>query len=1824
MENYTQPKKQPIIDISIRKIYDIKFKMGNEMKKIHMDESIPFKSLYFLRGYKLFHIELKTKKIYECEFTKGMEIIYINSNSNNDSIICLLKTGKLILIEHENKLKTFSNINLAGLLKKNQKKEYILDNFNVFINNTLDKIVICIDQFIMIWYQNNFNTLTNTGTFYNIVKENELKLINLEKEKKKNNFFINDGITVLFSNNFFYGSYTRIFYVIIVTEIGSKKTKIYIFDYLYLFNYNDKFRSLPPKFLIDYFNDLYNTEEVEDLKDIKTKISFSYINLDEKEAKNLCKPKLLLKCNKHGNILAIIINSENLKNITIIFFMTETYKFTSNKLYNLIGNKLNNQIIVDLNWICNDMFLMLLFKNGVFMIININFQVIILTDTTNSVLPDDYFYTPMYYNINKLKVNDNVKLITSKQREDIFLIYSNVYAICFQINYKTYETRLIYSEIPQDNFNDFLFELKFLQLYLSNVDLELNTEDNLTMQVLDIIHKHMTSLMKTSGLTVDSLNSLNEFSNNNKNNNTESYIKTESGIEIITKENDNKIKEKNKKKESTFGKTETVNTLIKSFIKYIRIFLSIQQNHETNITFLTYLIGRSYDFFIHLINHHEIFLAALFIELCEKYLCYDMQINNNENEIVIKNKNLSEFIFNPINIKNISFYSYNFINHKLLLSKMRLILIFFCLIEFRNNFALNINVLYFILAKLICQKLKVNNLLDDVLNITKIIIKNYKYLKQENEKIGKDEYVLNSISISLRNEIFSNLQISKIERQDIELDFFSEFYSIEDFSIFNETSENYCFNDEIGLIRDYNYLNNIGILQKWCIYFTNYLYAELFEDIKLYLDNHLMQSSIKTESNISPDELNLGRLIYFNINFFLQNISFFLKNFIVYMTSKNDSYQTDYNLYSYSSKQILDNYNKIFFSFLSPIEIPLLIFEFYVNETSPKKMTLPSEINQNLFKLITERSKYYNFTMDDAINFIEFLIKNGFSFENEKVDENYIYEIPINKRIQNYIFSSFLFFIFTAHKLNLIYILENEIELILNVIDCFSYKARREIIEYLFIIANGTLKYYLKIEFNQKINFNEEKYLEIILTFIKTIYYKILREEPFEIRKNISEFLQITPSAMKSYLLEGTIFYEYKNFNNLIKDKLFSFKDYVDINNFEIKYEIGGNIFETLINQKDKKNNKIIFKLFDKDKNLIKGFLTIIKNLINIIALPLTNINNKNNNLNNSGNKNKNKFPDKNKKLIFDLEADKDYIQKLIWNSLENPLKDNNNNINNQNNIINNNQENIDNNNKEEEKIDFTSIIFSTVDKIIKGNFDNKNIFQYSSTVLKSKLVRSIKIVIVKILHLFYLLDLKLKLLNCNGFEKTYEYLKYISISIYYENNYYHAYETLIKLVDFISMINFANIEDEKDKNNIFEILENIHLCSLKYKLNDYILEKLSIIQKNLAKDNIEIYENYSSFIKEDFNKMEKVYNNIKFLKSKNLKNFILNSLNIKYLNEISNIYRQLIQYCISLNLKDKIPLQNIRKKYIKLSESYYNLTGIPTNSFIEFKKNWQLIENEQLYKAIVSDNIESNDSTKNEKSNLVMNRRQRIGAETPKRKRKYSISNNKDEIIKEEEDKIINKQRKREESIEIREEKKISKIKTKNKVPKFVSNIKTYSSISTNSSGSNVNKDNKYIKFSKIIKIIIFNRIKNYYNKNKKALLNNNQKGEYKLYKIGEKHEKDGESPKKLVEVIVLKEKLNKKIEDEKDNGTTGIFGDIKPLDIINLSKKKANKIESIKRFVNKTDSNDIKNNYPKGISITNKLDELSEKLSKYENMVQNLGKDYSSQITYTNPSQK
>ena len=76
--------KKPIIDVTIRKFFEIKVKQGVEIKKAHIDESKYYKNIYFLQDKHLNIINMSTKKIQKCEILKGEEVIYITSNSNNN------------------------------------------------------------------------------------------------------------------------------------------------------------------------------------------------------------------------------------------------------------------------------------------------------------------------------------------------------------------------------------------------------------------------------------------------------------------------------------------------------------------------------------------------------------------------------------------------------------------------------------------------------------------------------------------------------------------------------------------------------------------------------------------------------------------------------------------------------------------------------------------------------------------------------------------------------------------------------------------------------------------------------------------------------------------------------------------------------------------------------------------------------------------------------------------------------------------------------------------------------------------------------------------------------------------------------------------------------------------------------------------------------------------------------------------------------------------------------------------------------------------------------------------------------------------------------------------------------------------------------------------------------------------------------------------------------------------------------------------------------------------------------------------------------------
>ena len=1598
--------KKPIIDVTIRKFFEIKLKSGAEIKKAHLDESESFKRIYFLQDKHLHLINMSTRKITRAEVLKGEDIIYINSNSNNDSLICVYKNGSIIAIDSDKKIKLFKNLNILTLVggSTNKKKNSFFEKFEIFANNFLDKIIIVTDVFIVLWYKNNLS-LTNSelcGSFFNLVKQNELQKAKINISDPKKNF-VHSKVEVVFSNNFYLGSHSKIYYVITETADNADSTKVTIIDYLFQFDFDLKFRSVPYNVsdITDMFHNFFNTESIEDLHDIKSKYTSDIIPLTEKEnSSSLSHFKIIIKSNVYGNCIGICLNYHNWKNTSIIFFMCETYKFSLCKLSSLIGDTLGpHPEISEIDWIANDMFLLIVFTSGAFCLINLNFQVILLNDLSRTILPNDYYYTPMHYNINKLKPEDPARLIISKQRDDVFFMYSKNYGIAFQINFKSLENRLISINIPNENFVDFLYEIKYFQLYLTTCDVEVSPDVDINMNVFDLIHKYFVNML-TAGTGTNS----NLITNTNSQ--QKMTITTKDLYTVNNKESkDTNVVDKEKgtvtKNSNSPQKTETVNNLIRTFVKIIRIFRSINQIHETNLTIVSYLIKKSRDFFIHLINHQEIWLAVLFINLSEKYLCEYLKLKPSDNKQKKPSTKIGSIIFNPSMHNNLSFDSYRYPNSKVFFSRQRLILIFFVLFEFRNTFALNINVLHFVLAKLLIKKLRANDLLDELINVSRIMVKNYKYLKQENDKIGKDEFVLNSISMSYKNEIFSDIQITPIEREDLNFDFFSEFYSIDEFQNFNETNKNYIKNDETELISDFNYLNNVGVLQKWIIYFTNYLYSELFSDFKNYLDNHFYQTLSKNEANTSPEEKTLSKLIYFNVNFFLQTIQFFLKNFFNHVIQKANK---DENL------KIFNDFNSTYLPFISPVDIPFMIFEFYIQETNQNQKTLLYEINYNLSKLIVQRAKQYNITIDDALNFIDFLISNGFKFENEIdydpnnsgfINENDSY---MNK-MQNYIYSGFLFYIFIIHKLNLSYLLEKERDLILSIINSFDTKQKKECYEYLFLIINGQLRYYLKMNQKQNLNPSEGTYIEIILSFVKDIFYKLLREEPYEIRTNIFDFIRLTPNLMKSYLLEGAIYYEYKNMNKLIKEKLFSFANITNKYNKKIQVPKDINIFDLIISHDPTNANgdivNILFSLSENESYEFKTNLSIcLYNIIKLCLIPY---------IGKADSKDLNANIVTNNEFIFTLEKDRNYIREMILKSLSD---------------LNESDDNISD-----------SLVQIGIDKIIKGNFENKKYFKFSNNELKTKIINSIKSALIKFLHLCIVIQIKVKMLSLNPFDDDILYVKYLSFITLYERNYQLAYDNFSKILVYLASINMKEIKYDKDKENFIDILKNVHVLSLKYKRNDYMSKKLSDIELKIEKENPSIKEKYITYLSGDYQKITEIVDKIKYIKSMNLKDFSFSIFSDFYTDTMYSIYNQMVQFLSKTNLTMQEPLRIARKKYINLSENMYNITGIPVKFFMDFTTNWNLAENNELYKSVISDDYDDYvmPRSKEKEDKLKLNRRQ-----TPKRKRKENFNRS-----------ISKKRRPSTDSLDFREETNIKEskgIKRIKKIPKFVAqnNIST------------------------------------------------------------------------------------------------------------------------------------------------------------------------------------
>ena len=241
----------------------------------------------------MFAIDISSKKVDEVEFTKGKEIVYMCNTQNSENIIIILKNGLVYSLDNKYKVTQIKNFPLNSLFVDSKKKSESInfDKFKIFSTNNIEKMFIANDKYMAIWYQNDIKSTKNinkieeiSGTFYHISLENEKQSIfgNI------NNFTSLERITGSFNNNYYYGSYGRLIYILITPSFHIKKDipsssvsnssndtiRLYLVDYLFKFDNCHKSKVADESQKINDY-----------IKSIEKKVIYSYIQFPIDEIK---------------------------------------------------------------------------------------------------------------------------------------------------------------------------------------------------------------------------------------------------------------------------------------------------------------------------------------------------------------------------------------------------------------------------------------------------------------------------------------------------------------------------------------------------------------------------------------------------------------------------------------------------------------------------------------------------------------------------------------------------------------------------------------------------------------------------------------------------------------------------------------------------------------------------------------------------------------------------------------------------------------------------------------------------------------------------------------------------------------------------------------------------------------------------------------------------------------------------------------------------------------------------------------------------------------------------------------------------------------------------------------------------------------------------------------------------------------------------------------------------------------------------------------------------------------------------------------------------
>ena len=1501
--------------LEISKIFDINIKNEKQIKTVFVSENNFLQNLFFLSlDKKIYKLNILTKKVEEFYFSKNHKVILITGNNTNKYLIIIFNNCKIYAINTEtNAIFYFKNLQSVPININEEGKENIFSpKLRIFINENLNKAVLYTGKDIIIWYKHQMK--------YNIKKQlNEIIgyhiYIQLENEKKsfikeKNKY--SDSLICIFNNDIFQGRSINIYYFLVFKIENTDLFKLVIISYIFFFNQENMFNSTDnadtkEKYLIN--NEIKNK--------FLSKYSFTYlINTNAKDNsftdKNI--QNIIVKENKSGNMILIGINFVNyLDNILILFF-PKSYKLFSSLISKIIPNKKFKMIIEDLSFINNDFFIIIYFINGYFALLNTDFKIIKFFDTlnnfsffegsnniyifntflsmnlcqnqkTNDKTLIHYHIFSNSYNSDSSQENENSLIDPSNNSKSFnyYIVYTNSKIIGFHIKNKdmNYIDRLLHTEIQ--NFNDIIYLIKFLQIN--------EFDENKKGFIFDKIHNYFVSnygqIFQSLRAVSNSLPSEREFENN------KNFY------------------------ENTYQDIEESNLTINIFIKFIYIYryLNIIKYYPLSLT--SYFIVLTNDFFQFLLNQKDVWISFLLVELGEKYLLNKLKLRNYKNNSTdakyIEGKT-SFLIFNPNFLQQNLIKGYNRINNYALFSKLRLLIIFFCLMEFRNNQARNINVLYFVLAKLVMNKLKEENALDDLNFMIKVIIRNWKYLKSENMK-SSEEYILNSFSINYKAETLGMLlhtnsfitsnyigrktspksginvnhfsTVKKDNKDDeIIFDFFNDFYSLDELNHFNNFIIKFSTGQDNILLREFSYFNHLGVVQKWIIYFINFLYPELFNDYKQYINTHLKQTlNQKQTKNISQEEKNLNKMIFFNLYIFMTILIQFNKDIFKYIN----------NATFYSKNK--------YFKIVLPSDLPFLISEFYaivynmsLNKEKSKYIFL-KEINDVFYQLWERYKKEIEYSLDNALDFCNFLSQKGFKIylNDEQILSNIIENIENNNnenlennnQIMNYIFSLLEFSIIIIHKNDILSEIDfkNENNFILDAINILSDKYKKHIYELCLLVFTGHIRDYIYRQIggekHNTLNPQEEYNFFICVTFLKNLFIKYISEENSLIYENMSEAIQIFPDFIKIILLEESLEHLYSILEKNFIDNIFDTNNILKEKNFEImnKYKPKPEFI------KGQKISIVFYEIIFPNKiEKMNLFNIILSNIINLIY---------------KGSRN------------FELELETD-INKIL-------------------NIMKNN---------------VNEIFF---DEILKGKLDEfKQTYKNENNYI-DKLIKRIKISIIKILHLLSILFLKFKLLKLDLEKNQIEIIQlYVLLLLLVENNSNYN----LKINDICKTLKYLISKDKKEKSQklIVDILININLGFIFKQLEPN--NSFKELEKFIGEKHKNLMYLYSYTISNNISIFSKLKGKFKEEQNKFILFFSINYY-IQLLNETNQI---LSTESIYIKKKNKEPFKEQREIYKILLKKYYNLTGFNVNMKIEFEKDWELSINNITYNLIISD----------------------------------------------------------------------------------------------------------------------------------------------------------------------------------------------------------------------------------------------------------------------------